>query len=99
MLAANVVETAVVGLADQRVDRSHVLVAGLIDRPPHETFNAAPTLSVLVSAIGVSIVPSSSTCVEPASLPNALPTNTAPGTLSWNTLPACGTITVTPVRT
>ena len=59
----------------------------------------APTLSVLVNAIGVSMVPNSSTCVEPANLPNALPTNTAPATLSWNTLPACGTITVTPVRT
>ena len=43
--------------------------------------------------------PSSSTCVEPASLPNALPTNTPPATLSWNRLPACGTIAVTPVRT
>jgi hypothetical protein len=42
----------------------------------------APTLKVLVNAIGVSMVPSSSTCVEPASLPNALPTKTAPGTLS-----------------
>ena len=43
---------------------------------------------MLVSTIGVSIVPSSSTCVDPASLPKALPTNTAPATLSWNTLPA-----------
>ena len=49
---------------------------------------ATPTLRVLVSTTGVSIVPSSSTCVEPASLPKALPTNTAPGTLSWNRLPA-----------
>jgi len=29
-----------------------------------------------------SIVPSSRTCVDPASLPNAFPTNTAPATLS-----------------
>ena len=43
--------------------------------------SAAPTDSVLVSTIGDSIVPSSSTCVEPASLPKALPTNTAPGDL------------------
>ena len=35
-------------------------------------------------------VPSSSTCVDPASFPNALPTNTAPGTLSWNRFPAAG---------
>ena len=59
----------------------------------------APTLSVFVRAMGVSMVPSSSTCVEPASLPKALPTNTAPGTLSWNRLPPCGTTAVTPVRT
>ena len=43
---------------------------------------AVPTLSVLVRTMGVSIVPSSATCVDPASLPNALPTNTAPATLS-----------------
>ena len=43
--------------------------------------SAAPTDSVLVRTIGVSIVPSSSTCVDPASLPNALPTKTAPGHL------------------
>ena len=60
---------------------------------------AVPTLSVLVRTIGVSIVPSSLTCVDPASLPNALPTNTAPATLSWKTLPPCGRIAVTPVRT
>ena len=52
-----------------------------------------------MSTIGVSIVPSSSTCVEPASLPKALPTNTAPATLSWNRLPPCGRTAVTPVRT
>src|SRR5450759_1801066 len=57
------------------------------------------TFSVEVSAIGVSISPSSSTCVDPASLPNALPMNTAPGTLSRKRLPGCGRMTVTPVRT
>ena len=31
--------------------------------------NAAPMLSVFVSAIGVSMFPSSCTCVEPAALP------------------------------
>ena len=42
---------------------------------------AVPTDSVLVSTIGVSIVPSSSTCVDPASFPKAFPTKTAPGHL------------------
>ena len=55
--------------------------------------------SVLVRTIGVSIVPSSLTCVEPASLPKALPTNTAPATFSWKRLPPCGRMAVTPVRT
>ena len=36
---ANVVEPAVVGFADQRVDRSHLGVAGLRQRPAHETFD------------------------------------------------------------
>jgi hypothetical protein len=43
---------------------------------------ARGTLSVLVKSIGVSISPSSSTCVEPASLPKPLPTKTAAGTFS-----------------
>ena len=59
---------------------------------------AAPTPSVLVRTMGDSIVPSSWTWVAPASLPKALPTNTAPATLSRKTLPGCGTIAVTPVR-
>ena len=60
--------------------------------------SAVPTDSVLVSTIGDSIVPSSCTCVEPASLPNALPMNTAPVTFSRNRLPPCGRTAVTPVR-
>src|SRR5215831_7926714 len=56
------------------------------------------TLSVEVSAMGDSISPNSFTCVEPASLPKALPTKTAPGTFSRNRLPPCGRIAVTPVR-
>src|SRR5215204_2543784 len=60
--------------------------------------SAIPTDNVLVSTIGDSIVPSSSTCVEPASLPNALPTNTAPATFCWNRFPPWGRIAVTPVR-
>src|SRR5579872_6251607 len=42
------------------------------------------TFNVEVSRIGVSISPSSFTCVEPASLPKPLPTNTAPATFSRN---------------
>src|ERR1019366_815448 len=57
------------------------------------------TLNVDVRRIGVSISPSSSTWVEPASLPKALPTKTAPGTFSRNRLPGCGSMAVTPVRT
>ena len=49
--------------------------------------------------IGVSIVPSSRTWVDPASLPNALPTKTAPATFSRKRLPPCGTMAVTPVLT
>ena len=49
--------------------------------------------------IGVSISPSSFTCVDPASFPNALPINTAPGTFSRNRFPLCGSTAVTPVRT
>src|SRR6185503_12588938 len=60
---------------------------------------AVPTPRVLVRTMGVSSVPSSSTCVEPASLPKALPTKTPAPTFSWKTFPACGTTAVTPVRT
>ena len=49
--------------------------------------SAVPTDSVFVRTIGDSIVPSSCTCVDPASLPNALPTKTAPATFSRNRLP------------
>ena len=58
-----------------------------------------PTDKVLVRTIGVSSVPSSCTWVDPASLPKALPTNTAAATLSRNRLPSWGRIAVTPVRT
>jgi hypothetical protein len=51
---------------------------------------ATPTLNVFVRTIGVSIVPSSVTCVDPASLPNAFPMNTAPATFSWKRFPPCG---------
>src|SRR5215831_11936089 len=57
------------------------------------------TLKVDVSRIGVSISPNSFTCVGPTSLPNALPTKTAPGTFSRNRLPGCGRMAVTPVCT
>ena len=98
--AADVVQSAVVGLADERVDRADVLVAR-----PRQASSARSRrrrrrrASVLVRTIGDSIVPSSCTCVEPASLPNALPTKTAPGTFSRKRLPPWGRIAVTPVRT
>ena len=57
------------------------------------------TFRVFVSRIGVSISPSSLTCVEPMSLPKPLPTKTAAGTFSRKRLPPCGSIAVTPVRT
>ena len=60
---------------------------------------ASQTESVFVSTIGVSIVPSSTTWVEPASLPKAFPIWTAPGTFSWKRFRSCGRIAVTPVRT
>ena len=51
---------------------------------------AAPTARVLVRTMGDSIVPSSWTCVAPASLPKAFPTKIPAATLSRKTLPACG---------
>jgi hypothetical protein len=59
----------------------------------------AATPNVLVNAIGVSSVPSSSTCTSPMLLPNPLITDDAAGTLSRNESPSCGRITVTPVCT
>ena len=58
---------------------------------------ARQTQSVQVRRIGVSSSPSSFTCVEPTSFPNALPTCTAAGTRSKKRLPPCGRIAVTPV--
>ena len=55
------------------------------------------THSVQVSRIGVSISPSSSTCVTPSSLPKPLPTKIAAGTRCRNMFPACGRMAVTPV--
>ncbi len=51
---------------------------------------ATPTASVLVRTIGDSMVPSSCTCVDPASLPKALPTKTAPATFSTKEIPGVG---------
>ena len=51
--AANVVQVAVVGFADQRVDRADLLVARLRERPARPSRPAPPpTDSVLVSTIG-----------------------------------------------
>ena len=97
--AADVVQAAVVGFANQRVDGPDFSLPGCASVHLTTASTATPTPSVLVSTIGDSIVPSSCTCVEPANLPKALPTNTAPGTFSRNRLPPCGPIAVTPVRT
>ena len=59
---------------------------------------ACGTQSVQASRIVVSISPNSFTCVEPASLRNALPAKTVPGTVSRNRLPPCGKIAAAPVR-
>jgi hypothetical protein len=39
---ANVVQTAVVGLADERIDRPNGLVASLLQRPAYRAFNRCP---------------------------------------------------------
>jgi hypothetical protein len=39
---ANVVEATVVGLTDERIHRSHVLVAGLLERPAHDALQHRP---------------------------------------------------------
>ena len=58
---------------------------------------AVDTLKVLVRIMGVSIFPSSLTCVDPASLPKPFPTNIDAGTLFLNIFPSWGIIAVTPV--
>ena len=91
---------AVVRLADERVHRAHVLVAGLRERPAHDGVDRRADRRACWSGRSASrSCPSSSTCVDPASLPNALPTKTAPGTFSRKRLPPCGRMAVTPVRT
>ena len=100
VLAANVVQAAVVGLADQRVHRSHVLVARLIERPAHEAFHRRRRRSACWSARSAS---RSCRAHRPASSRRACRTRCrrtrrrapCPGTRCR----ACGTITVTPVRT
>ena len=82
---------------------------GLIERTPsipsrasiHSVSASAAfhTHSVQVSRTGVSSSPSSRTWVTPSSLPNPLPTCIAAGTRSRKTLPPCGRMAVTPVRT
>jgi hypothetical protein len=81
---------------DHRVDAARVRVGS-------STWSSSAsatrgTHSVQVSRIGVSISPSSRTCVTPISLPKPLPTWIAAGTFSWNRLPPCGRTAVTPVR-
>ena len=98
---ADVVEAAIVGFADQRVHRPDVLVARLRQRPPDDRLpSPSPTDSVLVSTIGDSIVPSSSTWVEPGELAERVADeHGARPPCRRKTLPPCGSTAVTPVRT
>jgi len=58
-----------------------------------------PTCDLLgLCRIGVSSSPSSTNCVDPASLPKPFAIASPAGTLSWNRLPPCARMTVTPVR-
>ena len=59
----------------------------------------SPTFSVLVSAMGDSITPSSRICSNPTTFPTPLIVWTAARTFSRNRLPPWGRMTVTPVRT
>ena len=55
------------------------------------------TFKVLVRMIGVSMFPSSFTCVTPLSFPNPLPAYIAAGTFLRKMFPSCCTMAVTPV--
>ena len=58
----------------------------------------AATPKVLVRRIGVSMVPSSATCIRPADLPKPLITSTAARGFTRKRSPGCGTMAVTPVK-
>ena len=58
----------------------------------------AATPKVLVRRIGVSILPSSATCISPADLPKPLITSTAARGFSRNRSPGWGMMAVTPVK-
>ncbi len=58
----------------------------------------AATPNVLVKRIGVSMRPSSASCIRPALLPKPLSTARPAGTGLRNRSPSCGKIAVTPVR-
>jgi len=68
VLPPDVVQAAVVRFPDDRIHRAHVALPGCASVQAAAAATATPTLSVLVSRTGVSIVPSSSTCVEPREL-------------------------------
>ncbi len=100
MESTNVVQRPVIGFADQAVDRPHVFIAGLRHGPArHAVERGADRQRVGQDDRRFDRAEFVALECDPASLPNALPTNTAPGTLSRNTLPPCGTIAVTPVLT
>ena len=67
---ADVVQIAVIGLADYCIDRSRVFVAGLSEGPLDERgYTFSTETDTEVNAIGVSISPSSCTWRSPASYP------------------------------
>lgn len=94
---ADVRPVAVVRLADVRVEADRVPVG----RSNMFATSASATRyadSVLVGTIGASIVPSSSSCVAPISLPCPLPNASAAGSVVRSSTNASGTIAVTPLR-
>ena len=87
VLAPDVVESAVIGLTDQGVDRPYRFVAFQTQGVGDNRLHGLANRQRVRQDDGVSNVPNSSTWVEPASLPKALPTNTAPATFSWTNCP------------
>ena len=65
--AANVVQISVIRFADEWIDGLDIFIARKREHVIEQRVGDAGTLSVDVSRIGVSISPSSLTCVEPAS--------------------------------
>ena len=97
--AANVVQRpAVVGLADDGVDRADRFVAGPRQVQPTTASMAVPTASVLVRTIGRLEIAELFHLEESGGLAETVADMDRRGTFCWKRLPACGTTAVTPVR-